>query len=131
AGNHLGAGGGGAGAGVDSAERTRVIAGGQDASSDGPGDPGAFGPELRAHRAPAPPAAGPVAARPRGPVAAPPSGPDAAPPAGPGAAPSAPPATSISSSRARTLMRASTPARCSSTSQASSGACETPVGLRT
>src|SRR5699024_11634989 len=103
AGNHLGAGGGRADAGLDSAERTRVIAGEQDAISDGPVDPGSFTPELSAHRAPPPPAAGPVAA--------PPSGLDAAPPAGPGAAPTESPGTSISSSRARTLMRASTPAR--------------------
>src|SRR5699024_1871678 len=103
AGNHLGAGGGRADAGLDSAERTRVIAGEQDAISDGSLDPGSFAPDLSPHRAPPLPAAGPVAA--------PPPGLDAAPPAGPGAAPSEPPGTSISRSRARPLMRASTPAR--------------------
>src|SRR5699024_5270552 len=104
AGNRLGAGGCGAGAGHDPAGRTRVIARARAAIRDGPVDPGFFAPELSAHRAPPPAAAGPVAAPPSGPVAAPPSGLDAAPPAGPGAAPSEPPGTSISSSRARTLM---------------------------
>src|SRR5699024_7579897 len=52
AGNHLGAGGCGADVSLDCAERTRVIAGEQDAISDGPVDPGSFAPELSAHRAP-------------------------------------------------------------------------------
>src|SRR5699024_345461 len=106
-GNHLGACGRGVDAGLDPAERTRVIAGEQDTISDGSLDPGSFAPELSAHRTPPLPGAGPVA----GPVAGPPSGLDTASPAGPDAAPLESPGASTPSSRARTLMRASTPAR--------------------
>ena len=89
---------------LDGGECSGVVGAQQDSVSNGSVDPGGFAPVAGAHCAP--------------------------PVVGPAALPSAR-AFSMPSSRASTLTSASTPALWSSTSQASSGAWETPVGLRT
>ena len=103
-GHRLGVGGCGVDPGLDSGERSGVVGAQQDSVGDGSVDPGGFAPVAGAHRAP-PAVEPPVMASAR--------------------------ACSMPSSRARTLTSASTPSLWSSTSQASSGAWETPVGLRT